>query len=129
MTLKLVAQYGDAANIGAGDPGVIAEKCAILRRHCDDLGRDYDSVIKSTNLNIFPLASGEDAEAATAKARGTVSHEQFSNQTIVGPPDVIAARVEAALEAGADYVIFYVPGVAHDLELVERAEAVARRFA
>jgi hypothetical protein len=33
------------------------------------------------------------------------------------------------LEAGADYVNFYVPGVALDLDLVAKAEVVAKRFA
>ncbi|MCW2527372.1 MAG: Luciferase-like monooxygenase [Pseudonocardiales bacterium] len=128
VTLKLVAKYGDAANIGAGDPDTIRDKIAILRGHCDTLGRDFDSIIKSTSLNIFPLEAGEDPERATARARGNVSFEEFSEGTVVGTEEQLAARVSAALEAGADYVIFYVPGVAYDLDLVGKAEAVTRRF-
>jgi len=41
----------------------------------------------------------------------------------------IADKVDAALEAGADYVIFYVPGVAYDLDLLERVENITKRFA
>lgn len=33
------------------------------------------------------------------------------------------------LEAGANYVNFYIPGVAYDLDLLERAERIAKRFA
>jgi F420-dependent oxidoreductase-like protein len=129
VTLKLVAQYGDAANIGAGDPDVIRAKAAILKGHCETVGRDYNEIIKSTNLNIFPLDAGLDAEKATEKARGGVAWDRFSAQTVIGTDDQIAAKVEAALEAGADYVIFYVAGVAHDLDLVARAESIAQRFA
>jgi F420-dependent oxidoreductase-like protein len=129
VTLKLVAQYGDAANIGAGDPAVIAEKLAILQRHCEAIGRDHHEIIKSTNLNVFPIDAGDDPKAATEKARGGVDWDRFAAQTTVGTEDEIAAKVDAVLAAGADYVIFYVPGVAHDLDLVARAETIARRFA
>ncbi|MCW2541808.1 MAG: Luciferase-like monooxygenase [Frankiales bacterium] len=129
VTLKLVAKYGDAANIGAGNPQVFKEKAAILKGHCDTVGRDYDQIIKSTNLNVFPIDAGDDPKAATEKARGGVDWERFSQQTIIATEDEIANRVEAVLAAGADYVIFYVPGVAHDLDLVARAEQVTKRFA
>jgi F420-dependent oxidoreductase-like protein len=128
VTLKLVAQYGDAANIGAGDPAVIADNIAILQQHCETVGRDHTEIIKSTNLNIFPLDAGDDPQLATEKARGGVNWDRFAAQTTIGTDDQIAAKVDAALSAGADYVIFYVPGVAHDLDLVARAEAIARRF-
>ncbi len=128
VTLKLVAQYGDAANVGGGDPATIREKLAILKGHCDTVGRDYDEIIKSTNFNVFPLEAGEDPKAATEKARGGVDWDQFAANTLIGTDDQIASRVEAALEAGANYIIFYVPGVAHDLDLVARAEAITRRF-
>jgi len=129
VTLKLVAQYGDAANIGGGNPDVIREKVAVLKEHCDKLGRDYDSIIKSTGINVFPIDKGDDPKLATDKARGPLDWDRFSNDNKIETEDEIANRVEAALEAGADYIIFYVPGVAYDLSLVDRVEAVAKRFA
>lgn len=129
VTLKLVAKYGDAANVGGGDPEVVRDKLAILKGHCGTVGRNYDEIIKSTSLNVFPLDAGDDPVAATEKARGGIDFEQFVAQTVIGTEDEIAAKVDAVLEAGADYVLFYVPGVAHDLNLVARAESVARRFA
>jgi len=129
VTLKLVAQYGDAANIGGGNPDVIREKTAILRGHCETVGRDYDSIVKSTGVNAFPIDAGDDPKKATDRARGPVNWEKFSSDNLIGTEDQIALKVEAALEAGADYVIFYVPGVAYDLDLVTRVEQVAKRFA
>jgi F420-dependent oxidoreductase-like protein len=128
VTLKLVAKYGDAANVGGGDPDVIRAKLAILKQHCDTVGRDYNEIIKSTSLNIFPIDAGDDPMRATEQARGGLSWEHFSADNLIGTEDQIAAKVEAALEAGSDYLIFYVPGVAHDLDLVARAEAITRRF-
>ncbi|HWD81729.1 MAG TPA: LLM class F420-dependent oxidoreductase [Kribbella sp.] len=129
VTLKLVAQYADAANIGGGNPEVIREKCEILRQHCQKIGRDYDEIIKSTGLNVFPIDKGDDPQKATAKALGPMNREKFDNDNFVATEDEIADKVDAALEAGADYVIFYVPGVAYDLDLLERVENVAKRFA
>lgn len=47
-TLRMVAQYADACNLFTGDgvPGV-ARKLEVLRRHCDDLGRDHDAIRKT----------------------------------------------------------------------------------
>ncbi|WP_344221056.1 LLM class F420-dependent oxidoreductase [Kribbella sancticallisti] len=129
VTLKLVAKYGDAANIGGGNPEVIKEKVAILKGHCETLGRDYDSIIKSTGINAFPIDKGDDPKKATEKALGPMNWDKFANDNLIGTEDEIADKVEAALEAGADYVIFYVPGVAYDLDLVTRVEQVAKRFA
>lgn len=43
-TLKLVARYGDACNLFTTSVRDVARKLDVLRRHCDDLGRDYDSI-------------------------------------------------------------------------------------
>jgi F420-dependent oxidoreductase-like protein len=129
VTLKLVAKYADAANIGGGNPDVIREKAAILKAHCEKLGRNYDDIIKSTSINAFPIDKGADPKAATDHARGPQNWERFSRDNVIATEEEIANRVEAALEAGADYVIFYVPGVAYDLDLVRRIEQVAKRFA
>ncbi|WP_028049092.1 LLM class F420-dependent oxidoreductase [Cellulomonas sp. URHD0024] len=39
-TLRLVAQYGDACNLFATTPELIAHKLEVLRGHCADVGRD-----------------------------------------------------------------------------------------
>jgi F420-dependent oxidoreductase-like protein len=129
VTLKLVAKYADAANIGGGNPEVIKEKAAILKGHCDAIGRDYNEIIKSTGINAFPIDKGDDPKRATEKALGPMDWERFSNDNLIGTEDEIANKVEAALEAGADYIIFYVPGVAYDLDLVTRMEQITKRFA
>jgi F420-dependent oxidoreductase-like protein len=129
VTLKLVAKYGDAANIGGGNPDVIREKAAILKSHCETLGRDYDSIIKSTGINAFPIDAGDDPRKATQKALGPMNWDKFAADNLIGTDDEIAAKVESCLEAGADYVIFYVPGVAYDPDLVARMEQIIKRFA
>jgi F420-dependent oxidoreductase-like protein len=57
-TLRLVAQYGDACNlfalIGASE---LRRKLDILKRHCDDFGRPYEEVEK-TSLGITQTQPG-----------------------------------------------------------------------
>jgi F420-dependent oxidoreductase-like protein len=43
-TLKLVAVHGDACNLFTTSVDDVAHKLEVLRRHCDDVGRDYDSI-------------------------------------------------------------------------------------
>lgn len=128
VTLKLVAKYANAANFGDGKPDVIADKIAILKQHCDEIGRDHREIIKSTSLNVFPIDAGDDPKLATEQARGHLDWDWFARRNVIATDDEIASRIDAALEAGADYLMFYVPGVAYDLDLVTRVEAIAKRF-
>jgi F420-dependent oxidoreductase-like protein len=46
-TLRLVATYADACNVFGESPEIVAHKLEVLRRHCDDVGRDHDSIRKT----------------------------------------------------------------------------------
>ncbi|HET6153627.1 MAG TPA: LLM class F420-dependent oxidoreductase [Marmoricola sp.] len=46
-TLRLVAQYADACNLFGGAPEEVEHKLDVLRGHCDDVGRDYDTIEKT----------------------------------------------------------------------------------
>ena len=62
-TLRLVAQYADACNLFAriGDD-VLRSKLDILKQHCDEVGRDYAEIEKTT-LNSVYLAPGKQSAA------------------------------------------------------------------
>jgi F420-dependent oxidoreductase-like protein len=46
-TLRLVAEYADACNLFGTDPDLVQHKLEVLRSHCDDVGRDYDTIAKT----------------------------------------------------------------------------------
>ncbi|MBB2993602.1 F420-dependent oxidoreductase-like protein [Mycolicibacterium iranicum] len=50
-TLRLVARYGDACNLFGTSPDEVAHKLRVLRGHCDDAARDYDSIRKTIMVN------------------------------------------------------------------------------
>lgn len=130
VTLKLVAQYANASNF-AGDAQEITHKMGVLRSHCETLGRDFDAIIKSSNMNVLPIEAGSDPEKATEpmqKALG-MTYDQLQGVAVIGAPDVIAAKVRERVDAGINYLIFYVPRVAYDhtpLQII--AEQVAPQF-
>jgi F420-dependent oxidoreductase-like protein len=93
-TLRLVAQYADACNVFGG-PERIAHKYAVLREHCERLGRPYDEVERST-------LQGIDLERET--------------------PAQIVERFGALGAAGAQHILFSVRGV-HDTSKLERIAA------
>jgi F420-dependent oxidoreductase-like protein len=119
VTLKLVAQFGDACNIG-GDPQTIRHKLGVLREHCDAAGRNYDDIIKSSEANVLVIGKGEDVEKATARAR---QDESFREGTLVADADQVVAHLESMIEAGIQYVIIYMPSIAYDQEPMQRFES------
>jgi alkanesulfonate monooxygenase SsuD/methylene tetrahydromethanopterin reductase-like flavin-dependent oxidoreductase (luciferase family) len=58
VTLRLVAQYTDACNTG-GDIPTIKHKLAILKQHCEQLGRDYESIKRTTLIDDCVIAETE----------------------------------------------------------------------
>jgi alkanesulfonate monooxygenase SsuD/methylene tetrahydromethanopterin reductase-like flavin-dependent oxidoreductase (luciferase family) len=122
VTLKLVAKWGDACNLG-GPPQEISHKLDVLRQHCQDAERNYDDIVKSTSLNVYPIEPGRDPERATARVRGEMKYSDFASQVTVGDAGTIRDKIEPLLEAGIDYLITYIPGVAYDHEPLHRFEA------
>jgi F420-dependent oxidoreductase-like protein len=66
-TLRLVAQYADACNIFGG-PDEVAHKVDVLRRHCDDVGRDPNEIEVTAMYRDLPADGGVDAVVRGAEA-------------------------------------------------------------
>jgi F420-dependent oxidoreductase-like protein len=87
VTLKLVAQYGDACDI-AGDPATLKHKYAMLKKHCEAVGRDYHTIHRMARTVCLLADSDEEARAripAFVKAH-------FSDDLaygLVGSPDTV----------------------------------------
>jgi len=119
VTLKLVAQYGDACNVGR-DAETCRHKLEVLKGHCETVGRDYGEIIKSAEADIFLVREGDDPEKATAHVRGQQPFEQFAQSRIIGTSEAVRAHIQGLVDAGIDYVIVYMPNLAHDREPIRR---------
>jgi len=125
VTLKLVAKYGDASNFGGMNVEVFENKAAILRQHCEALGRDYDTIIKSTNLNALLLEPSDAARAEELSEpyRNGQAFDDWSKENYVGPPSGLVSRIQTLQDAGAGYFLIYLFGVATNqtpLEMLAR---------
>ncbi|CAN5724618.1 LLM class F420-dependent oxidoreductase [soil metagenome] len=100
VTLRLVAQYGDACNIFGG-PDQLRHKYDVLRGHCQRLGRDYDQIEK-TNLSTVSITPDG--------ARGSLTTTAFVD------------RLGGWAEAGSMQAIFSIRNVSDltKLELIGR---------
>jgi F420-dependent oxidoreductase-like protein len=125
VTLKLVAQYGDAANFGGMDVELFRHKAEILRQHCEKLGRDYNTIIKSTGIDAFLLEPSdvERAEELSEPYRAGLSFDDWRKGRYVGPPSGLVSVIEQLMDAGAGYFLIYLAGVATNhtpLEMLKR---------
>jgi F420-dependent oxidoreductase-like protein len=85
-TLRMVAQYADACNIGdwVGKENM-QQSLDTLKKHCETLGRDYDTIEK-TCLSTVNL-SGDDTVDSAIKSIKALSKIGFSH-VIFNMPDV-----------------------------------------
>jgi F420-dependent oxidoreductase-like protein len=58
-TLRLVARYADACNLFLTTPDAVAHKLDVLRRHCDDVGRDEATIHKTALYAGSSLGDGD----------------------------------------------------------------------
>ena len=120
-TLKFVAKYADACNI-FGDVETIKHKLEVLRRHCDDVGRDYDEITKTRLGGLFVAESDEAVQRGLeryAEQRG-IPAEMVRGYVAAGTPDQVVEQVGELFDAGLDGVIFNMLD-AHDIDPVALA--------
>lgn len=119
VTLKLVARWGDACNVG-GTADEVRHKLDVLKQHCDDADRNYDEIIKSTGIAVHLVDGDATAERETALARGKQSFEDFAAHTIVGTPNQVGERLQPYVDVGIDYFIVTIPRNGYDTALQDR---------
>lgn len=118
-TLKLVAQYGDACNV-FGDPATLEHKFAVLKQHCETIGRDYQS-IRRTAGSYCVIADTD--EQALAQAPDAI-RSRFGKTALIGSPATIRERIAAFEKAGVQELALRFPEV-ENLDTIQR---FAREF-
>src|SRR5579884_3839795 len=107
VTLKLVAQYGDACNV-SGDIPTIEHKFAVIKKHCESVGRDYESIHRTSTTFC---SIGETDEQARAKLPQALLSRfgDRAGSALIGSPDTIRKRLEAFEAAGVQELIIAFP--------------------
>ena len=105
-TLRMVAQYADACNFGSWvGPEKLQKSMDTLKGHCDALGRDYESIEKTTLATVN--LSGDDTVESTINRIKQFAEMGFSH-TIFNMPDLYTG---SALETFAKEIIPAVAGL------------------
>jgi probable F420-dependent oxidoreductase, Rv2161c family len=110
VTLKLVAQYGDACNLNA-DVQTVRHKLDVLREHCEAVGRDYASILKTIELYAILGDASEVARIVSDTARRSGQDEQSVRawHPSFGDAEHIARIIQAYVEAGIEYIVVNLP--------------------
>ena len=104
QTLRIVAKYADACNL-FGSAETVKRKLSILKEHCRNVGRDYDSILK-TKLGVVVI--DDDKEMARKRLQQIIMgmpEEQINEFAIYGTPEDVLRQKESLEDAGIQYLI------------------------
>jgi alkanesulfonate monooxygenase SsuD/methylene tetrahydromethanopterin reductase-like flavin-dependent oxidoreductase (luciferase family) len=101
-TLRVVAQYADWWNDVSRPLPELKHKLEVLRAHCDDVGRDYDSIRKTLSIPTFiDRTHSRAVERANASGRA-------GQTAVAGDPSAVREQYEELREMGFDlFVTFF----------------------
>ena len=103
-TLKIVSKYADACNL-FGSTETVRKKLDILKEHCKNIGRDYNTILKT---KLGTILIDEDKEIAKRRMQDVfkgIPDEQIREFVIYGDPDDILKQIEDLQQAGIQYII------------------------
>ena len=126
VTLRQVARFADACNFGASSntgavPGAegVASRFDVLKRHCDDVGRPYDEILRTHFTSwLFVAETERDVHAKKQKyfPDGLTKEQEYTR--IFGTPDQIVAYCAELVDAGVQYFVMQTQD-ASDVESIE----------
>lgn len=126
-TLRTLARYGDQWNT-SGTLDKLRERDAILRRHCEDVGRDEGAIERTTSIDLVirkDRAAGLEAYRATLAGNGQEFDPDYPH--FVGRPDEIAAGLRPFVELGFRHFLVDLPAP-YDPETLDRIGEVLEQL-
>lgn len=94
LTLRVVAKHADMWNINGHTVPEYAHKLAVLRQHCQAVGRNYDDIEKTWSCESLSLAHSED------EARRIAAASPYNIEPVVGTPEQVAAYFQQYVDLG-----------------------------
>jgi F420-dependent oxidoreductase-like protein len=99
LTLRVVARLADRANFG-GKPDEWARKAEILKRHCKEVGRDYDEIVKTISGEIYVRETEDELQADWPGSLWTDSLDVHRESNLAGTPEQVCEKIQAYLDLG-----------------------------
>jgi alkanesulfonate monooxygenase SsuD/methylene tetrahydromethanopterin reductase-like flavin-dependent oxidoreductase (luciferase family) len=118
-TLRIVARYADACNVGGGFASV-KRKDEILRRHCEEVGRDESEIERTAGMGVCVIRDdpAEAERVANDIFRRNGDAKPWKSQ-LVGTPEQVAEAMRPYLGIGFRHLIIGFPSP-YDAESMER---------
>ncbi len=125
VTLRLVADYADACNMG-GTADSLVEKDAVLMEHCNTVGRDEKTVERTVGMGTpFIRASREEAFTVMADVFADNGDAKTWTGMPVGSVEDVVEHCKPYLELGYRHLIFGFPAP-YDEETMTRLATEVR---
>ncbi len=127
LTLNIAARHAQYTNFGI-ELDEFVHKSEVLKEHCADVGTDFDSIIRSSNFNVFCTPTQQEADEKIAWLANEVGRyvsteraEGLANQYRAhsGTPEKVIADLEEWQAAGMGYAIINFADAAYDSSGIE----------
>ena len=135
LTLNVAARYAQYTNFANGDIDEFQHKSNVLQGHCEDVGRDFDEIVRSTNVNLVCAETEADVAERLAWIKDhytpfvgeeraeTLVQQNYVAKNMAGTPDQLISELKKREAVGVGYTIVYFAEAAYDtsgLELFAR---------
>jgi alkanesulfonate monooxygenase SsuD/methylene tetrahydromethanopterin reductase-like flavin-dependent oxidoreductase (luciferase family) len=129
VTLRLVARYADANNVGGGFESV-RRKEAILRQHCEDVGRDHREIERTAGLGpVIIRDSHAEAQRVFEEIFERNGRAPLWRNPNIGTPEELVERLAPYLELGYHHLICGFPAPYDEESMTRLVTEVRPRLA
>ena len=118
-TLRIVARYADACNVGGGFESV-RHKDEVLRQHCADVGRDESEIERTAAMGVCVIRDDPDqARRAADEIFERNGHAEPWKGELIGSPEQLVERMRRYVDIGFRHFVCGFPSP-YDAESMER---------
>lgn len=118
-TLRIVARYADACNVGGGFESV-RRKDEVLRQHCADVGRDESEIERTAAMGVCVIRDDPDqARRAADEIFERNGHAEPWKGELIGSPEQLVERMRRYVDIGFRHFVCGFPSP-YDAESMER---------
>jgi alkanesulfonate monooxygenase SsuD/methylene tetrahydromethanopterin reductase-like flavin-dependent oxidoreductase (luciferase family) len=95
--LRVVARHADWWNYPFREPALYTHKQEVLKRHCRDVGRDYDTIRQVVRVGILIAETERDVE----RLKGAPGVRPMSDIRLAGTPEQVTDALRRIIGQGA----------------------------
>jgi alkanesulfonate monooxygenase SsuD/methylene tetrahydromethanopterin reductase-like flavin-dependent oxidoreductase (luciferase family) len=112
VTLRIEARHADKTNWQTGIEG-FRRKSQLLHGYCDEIGRDFDSIVRTHGPDCRIFESERDMQAWLGSSGGGSlwggsPHDEYVRDNFVGTVDQVAEKVQEYVDAGCrEFVLWF----------------------